>query len=129
MEMPETVEMQPVRTIPIPAAQVVMEAPVSTAAAERLITTEEPLPGEMPEMAAAPKRAMEEPEEMVVPAPLERRTIRMAEQRPEETEETVVTPTMEEATETVVPAVVVPRERSMEETRMVTMVRMVKFSS
>ena len=80
-------------------------------------------------MAAAPKRAMEEPEEMVVPAPLERRTIRMAEQRPEETEETVVTPTMEEATETVVPAVVVPRERSMEETRMVTMVRMVKFSS
>ena len=85
-------------------------------------------------MAAAPKREMEEPEEMVVPAPLERRTIRMAEQRPEEqrpeeTEETVVTPTMEEATESVVPAVVVPRERSMEETRMVTMVRMVKFSS
>ena len=80
-------------------------------------------------MAAAPKRAMEEPEEMVVPAPLERRTIRMAEQRPEETVETAVTPTMEETTETAAPVVKVQMEQSMEETRMVTMVRMVKSSS
>ena len=80
-------------------------------------------------MAAAPKRAMEEPEEMVVPAPLERRTIRMAEQRPEETEETAVTPTMEEATETAAPVVKVLRERSMEEIRMVITARMVKSSS
>ena len=106
-----------------------MAAPVSTAAAERSITTEEPLPVEMQEMAATPKRAMEEPEEMVVPAPLERRTIRMAEQRPEETEETAVTPTMEEATETAAPVVKVLRERSMKEIRMVITARMVKSSS
>ena len=117
MEMPETVEMQPVITIPIPVAPVEMAAPVSTAAAERSITTAAPLPVEMQEMAAAPKRAMEEPEEMVVPAPVERRTIRMAEQRPEEMAVTVVTPTMEETTETAAPV------------GMVTMVRMVKFSS
>lgn len=129
MEMPETVEMQPVRTIPIPVAPVEMEAPVSAAAAERSITTAAPLPVEMQEMAAVPKRAMEEPEEMVVPAPLERRTIRMAEQRPEETEETVVTPTMEETTETAAPVVKVLRKRSMEETRMVITARMVKSSS
>ena len=129
MEMPETVEMQPVRTIPIPVAQVEMAAPVSTAAAERSITTAAPLPVEMQEMAAAPKRAMEEPEEMVVPAPLERRTIRMAEQRPEETAETAVTPTMEEATETAAPVVKVLRERSIEEIRMVITARMVKSSS
>ena len=129
MEMPETVAMQPVRTIPIPVAPVEMEAPVSTAAAERSITTAAPLPVEMQEMAAAPKRAMEEPEEMVVPAPLERRTIRMTEQRPEETEETAVTPTMEEATETAAPVVKVLRERSMEEIRMVITARMVKSSS
>ena len=75
------------------------------------------------------RSAMEELEEMVVPAPLERRTIRMAEQRPEETEETAVTPTMEEATETAAPVVKVLRERSMEEIRMVITARMVKSSS
>ena len=127
MEMPETVEMQPVGTIPIPAAQVVMAAPASTA--ERSITTAAPLPVEMQEMAAAPKRAMEEPGEMVVPAPLGRRTTRMAEQRPEETAETAVTPTMEETTETAAPVVKVLMERSMEETRMVATDRMVKPSS
>ena len=60
---------------------------------------------------------------------MERRTIRMAEQRPEETVETAVTPTMEETTETAAPVVKVQMEQSMEETRMVTMVRMVKSSS
>lgn len=129
MEMPETVEMQPVRTIPIPVAPVEMAAPVSTAAAERSITTEEPLPVEMQEMAAAPKRAMEEPEEMVVPGSIG------------ETNNTNGGTTTGGnggnggnsnnggSNGNGGPVVKVLRERSMEEIRMVITARMVKSSS